>query len=182
MLQKICPMCNDRTRKQNRTDWTDVTPFPQSFKRARPHGGTFVKHPLICPMCPIAICPILQAIDYIAGKHLLIYCANVSERLSTVGLQINLAFCDLPLYTLFVAYIHAALNRGNTMTTKLLPQSSQLIEGAWYCGLTVQPDGFEQDGLIMQYAGEGQFYDADDWTGRDYGPEMRQYDYLVRQS
>ena len=86
------------------------------------------------------------------------------------------------MYSVVVASNNAALNRGNNMTTKLLPQSSQLIEGAWYCGFTVQPDGFEQDGLIMQYAGEGQFYDEDDWTGRDYGPEMRQYDYLVRQS
>ena len=89
-LRITCPMCyaghvvenvsicHRKTRKQDRTDWTDVTPFPQSFKRARPHGGTFVKHPSICPMCPIAICPILQAIDYIAGKHLLIYSANVS--------------------------------------------------------------------------------------------------------
>ena len=68
------------------------------------------------------------------------------------------------------------------MSTKILPQSSQLIPGVWYCGFTVQSDGFEQGGLIMQYAGEGQFYDEDDWTGRDYGPEMRQYDYLVRQS
>jgi len=68
------------------------------------------------------------------------------------------------------------------MSVKISPQSSQLIEGAWYCGFNVQPDGFAQDGLIMQYAGEGQFYDDGDWTGRDYGPEMRQYDYLVRQS
>lgn len=64
------------------------------------------------------------------------------------------------------------------MSNKILPQSSQLIDGAWYCGF----DADGQDGLIMQYAGEGQFYDEDDWTGRDYGPEMRQYAYLIRQS
>ena len=105
-------ICHRKTRKQDRTDWTDVTPFPQSFKRARPHGGTFVKHPSICPMCPIASCRILQAIDSIAGKHLLIYCANVSERLSTAGLQIML---DNPLaqaHTAIVASNNAALNRG----------------------------------------------------------------------
>ena len=66
------------------------------------------------------------------------------------------------------------------MTTKI--QAPDAVPGVWYCGFTVQPDGFTQDGLIMQAAGDGQFYDEDDFTGRDYGPEMRQYDYLVPQA